>query len=125
MSGEITGYQFTKGSAFTPSKIRYKDENSKERLFEFDDRGQSNLFGLVDKFSTKESPNITPEEVVSLRSEFSQTFVPTNAGITNNYYAGFSFLLETYQSDASDAGKDITPKEIALMFKAFEKWCKQ
>ena len=37
MSGEITGYQFTKGSAFTPSKIRYKDENSIERLFEFDE----------------------------------------------------------------------------------------
>ena len=119
MAGEITGYQFTKGSAFTSSKISYNDSNSKKRVFEFEDRGQSKLFGLVDKFSTKDSPNITPQEVVNLRSEFSKVFVPTNAGITNNYYAGFSFLLETYQSEASEGGKDITPKEISFMFEAF------
>ena len=124
MPGEVTGYTYTQHGK--KNKISFKGSNSKTVGFEVcpDDLLTPSLFKLVDKYSTKESPMITPEEVVNLRTEFAKKFFPVHGGRISelDYYKGLSFLLDTYTSDGSEGGKNITPKEIAHMFETFSVW---
>lgn len=135
MPGEVTGYKYTQREEapglFTKqvvknAKISFKGSDSKTVEFELRtaDEITPSLFKLVDKYSTKESPMITPEEVVNLRTEFAKKFVPFDCGSVMglDHYKGLSFLLDTYTSDESEGGKNITPKEIAHMFEAFSVW---
>ena len=135
MPGEITGYKYTQHEEapglFTSqivknAKISFKGSDSKTVEFELRpyDETTPSLFNLVDKYSTKESPMITPEEVVNLRTEFAKKFFPVHGGRVSalDYYKGLSFLLDTYTSDGSEGGKNITPKEIAHMFEVFSGW---
>ena len=75
MPGEVTGYKYTQHEEapglFTSqvvknAKISFKGSDSKTVEFELRpyDETTPSLFKLVDKYSTKESPMITPEEVV-------------------------------------------------------------
>lgn len=124
MPGEVTGYTYTQHGKKTI--ISFKGSNSKTAEIELrpDDLLSPSLFKLVDKYSTKESPMITPEEVVNLRTEFAKNFIPLRGGriYRVDHYQGLSFLLDTYTSDESEGGKNITPKEIAHMFEVFSGW---
>ena len=95
-----------------------------KRTFFLPDLRCEKIFKLFDKYATKESPNITPEEIVDLRCEFSKEFTPISAGKYSrvDYYKGMDFLIDTFTSEASEGGKNITPKEIAHIFEAFKEW---
>lgn len=131
MSGEITGYKYTPAVESTskkepsiPAKISFTNSEGKTTEFK-SSAGQQKIFELFDKYATKESPNITPEEIVDLRCEFSKKFMPLRAGrhsATVDYYKGVNFLLDTFTSEASEGGKNITPKEVAHIFEVFKEW---
>ena len=130
MTGEITGYKYTPIKnflgKFEEANIQFKDSNS--NICEFTTHVSSKkitIFNLIDKYSTNASPNITAKEVIDFRTDFAQSITPLagGGGLDDiDYYAGIDFLLNTYCSENSDGGKDITPQEIARMFEAIRKW---
>lgn len=129
MAGEITGYKCTPIKNFLGKggevKVEFKDTKSKTKVFTAHASSKKvKLFGLIDKYSTSASPNITAKEVISLRTEFAKKFLPYNGGGNRHteFYTGLDFLLNTFNSKDSDGGKDITPKEIAHMFEAIVNW---
>ena len=40
-------------------------------------------------------------------------------------YKGFDFIFNTFSNEASEGGKDITPKEISQIFDIFTSWFEQ
>ena len=124
MPGEITGFNYSKGGIFGDSTLSYTDANSKKRTIARPSTAVLELFQLIDKYATKESPNITPKELVQLRTEFMKLEKPIRGGNSGyiDAYKGLDFAFNTFTSEASDGGKDITPKEIAHIFETIESW---
>lgn len=128
MSGEVTGFRYTPAkTTFDPGFVKVEYTNSKSGKSTFkthEDSTKLKIFKLIDKYATPDNPNITGKEVVEIRKEFSMFARPIRGGNHSDldYYKGMEFLLDTYVSEDSDAGKEISPKEIAYMYEAIQSW---
>ena len=129
MSREVTGFHYTPTNTLLVErgfvKVEYTNSNSEKSTFKIhEDNIKLKIFKLIDKYATTDNPNITGKEVVEIRKEFSMFAQPiiggTHFGL--DYYKGMDFLLDTYVSEDSDAGKEISPKEIAYMYEAIQNW---
>lgn len=133
MPGEITGLSFTPGQKNTAiigdnstrAKIKFNGSDSKTVEFEIEavnEKSVQSLYSLIDKYATKDSPTITPEEVIDMRTEFAKTFTPMTGRHSIDFYKGLSFLLDTYTCNKSEGDEQITPKEIASIFECIKSW---
>ena len=87
------------------------------------------LFPTVDKYFTNDDPNITPQEQISLRTDFAKKRIPLsgkehNGSDVSDLYTGLDFVLDTFTREESEGGKNITPKEVYTMYEIFHTWTK-
>ena len=85
------------------------------------------LFNTVNKYFTGKSPNITPQEQIKMREDIVQQYEQPGMFSGNRLFnplSALDFALNTYNSSASEGGKNITPNEVYKMFEMFHKWTK-
>lgn len=123
MTGEITGFRYTSAIA-SYVNVEYTNSKSEKSTFRtFKDSTRLKIFKLIDKYATPDNPNITGKEICEIRKDISMFTKPLSGGNASvDYYKGIDFLLNTYTLEESDAGKEITPKEIAYMYEAMQSW---
>ncbi len=129
--GETITYHNSKGQTVT-----YKpndDAYSRDRSFNIAS-GKSDaalLFNTFKKYFTGNSPNITPEEQVKLRTDIAMNRLPiqnqSNVVVEApmlDIYEGIDFVLKTFSDEKSEGGKNITPNEVYRIFEIFHQWTK-
>ena len=89
------------------------------------------LFGTVNKYFTKDSPNITPAEQVKLRADIAKAVAPLDISDYGDVcdrridvYKGMDFVLNTFSAKDSEGGANITPNEVYQMYEIFHSWTK-
>ena len=85
------------------------------------------LFNTINKYFTGKSPNITPQEQLSLKADIAKLSKPIS-GRRFHYpdkldiYEGINFVLSIFSDKKSDGGENITPKEVYQIYEIFHSW---
>ena len=113
-NGESISYHNSKGKLVTYKPLEVCGRRKEAAL----------LFNTVNKYFTGESPNITPEQQLKIKTDIAKQRKPLHKDLSLDIYEGIDFVFKIFSDKNSEGGENITPNEVYQIFEIFHNWTK-
>ncbi len=105
------------------TNVSFKNSKGKDVSYNLYVGDNKAVFDAINKFSTKESPNITPEKLFEMNEfVYDTTHLANTGGHAGSIYVDtYDRLIKHYTDKNSPGGENITPEEQTLLMEKLAK----